>query len=416
MSFLKNKYWIFYFLILVLATDASATLFKFKGIVDVEKGSLYPFHFIEIKGERIVSLREKTLSTEKYEDFSNLYLSPGLIDAHAHIFVSQIISDGNFSNALIRERSLSKKERMSRAENYLHQYLAEGFTAIFDLGNSGKFLDIELRNTIRGNNAYPLMYVSGPGLAAFPGQFPQTATLGDVGKEYTVIDSKNDINKILDQYVQKKVDILKIYLDNFPGPGVIDETVLIKILNYPHLSKFKKVTFHSFIPASGALLRKYKIKNTEHFNFYMGEDFPKSLSFISPTNFDTETMKQFKQYTASYYLLQQNVLKRLYSEKFKILFGPDFYFDEPENPVFNRAKLVKRTLNSFIDAGFDPKEILKMMTYNPALSMGLEKQIGQISPGSFANMIGTKENPLAGSSALFNIPLVINRGKVLLNK
>lgn len=375
-------------------------------------GKLSPNHYIEIKKDKIIKISNRSLDKD-IVDFSEYYLSPGLIDAHTHIFISQNISDGNFSNAIKRELKLSKNEREARAKKYLSQYIEEGFTSLFDLGNSGFFFDTDLRDAIRHNTNYPQLFVSGPGISSYPGQFASGISPSEAGKEYFLVDRKTDVSKMLDSYLEKKVDILKIYLDNYPGPGKMDEDILRKILSNSRISKFKKVTFHSFVPESAILLRKFKIKNTEHFNFYSQSDLPPDLSFITPTNFDIQTMKQFNQYSSSYYLLQQNTLKKLYKSRLKILFGPDFYFSDEKDIHFNRAKLVKRTLHSYIEAQFEPKEILKMMTFYPAQSLGMENKFGQISEGSLANLIATKENPLENISALFEISIVINKGKMI---
>ncbi|MET0242521.1 MAG: amidohydrolase family protein, partial [Flavitalea sp.] len=97
-------------------------------------------------------------------------VTPGLIDAHTHLLTLQKLTDNLAIDAMMN----SGETRVLRGAGMARSFLESGFTAIRDLGNSGYYLDVELKRAIR--NKYvpgPKMLVSGPILSAIDGQFFQ---------------------------------------------------------------------------------------------------------------------------------------------------------------------------------------------------------------------------------------------------
>jgi imidazolonepropionase-like amidohydrolase len=271
---------------------------------------------------------------------------------------------------------------------------------------------VQLRNQIKGDKRYPFFYVSGPGIATFKGQFPENANPEVVHKEYTIVDSKSDPDKLLQSYLNQKVDILKIYMDNSPGKGGMDEALLKKILTNPKIKKFKKVTFHASEIASFEMGQRLGVVNLEHANQIILEmDKNSKIHYITPTDQDVETLKEFSYYKKPFYELQSQRLKLLYKKNIKLVFGPDFYFHNAS--PFNRASYVKRTLKTYMEAEIPNKDILRALTINPASSLHEEGNIGVIKTGAWANLIGFKKNPLEDVGILLEEPVVMNRGQWL---
>lgn len=364
---------------------------------------------IHIKGSRIVGIDDlKTKTTIPIVDLKDSFLLPGLIDAHSHLFFTQTKEDGSFENALKREVNLPTSFRYERARNFLKEYLSEGFTTVFDLGNSGQFQDVKLRDQVASENGFPLLLVSGPGLSNQKGQFSPDSSIEDAGKEYTLVnDSKPDWRKILESYLNHHVDILKIYFDNEPSPGGLSAEEAKQILKTAG-TKFRKITAHAISSSSMAKVLSSGMNHVEHASQFVVDKRMRN-SFVTMTGIDRVTLKEFNYYREPFYQFQIQVAKELIKNGNKILFGPDFYFHS-DKPGFSRAKKIKQALDFFKETGLSNGEILSAMTYLPALSVKMDKEIGVIRIGALANLVVLKSDPMTNLEALKTIECVINKG------
>jgi hypothetical protein len=68
-------------------------------------------------------------------------------------------------------------------------------------------------------------------------------------------------------------------------------------------------------------------------------------------------------------------------------------------------------LQLFVRAGFTPLEALKTATLNPAIYLGLEKQLGTVEAGKFADLVLLGANPLDDIRNTQKISAVIVRGR-----
>ncbi|RYF36394.1 MAG: hypothetical protein EOO38_27740, partial [Cytophagaceae bacterium] len=74
-------------------------------------------------------------------DLRNSTVSPGLIDAHTHLLINQKISKDGLEVA----SKVPADERMKQALGFAKAYLLAGVTTVRDVGNSGQYLDIRLK-------------------------------------------------------------------------------------------------------------------------------------------------------------------------------------------------------------------------------------------------------------------------------
>ena len=126
-----------------------------KAYLDVTSGKMISQKVIGIDNGIITSIEAKAPLGKTVYGLEDLFLLPGLIDCHTHVFLTQTIEDKRFATALLREEKYSDAFRTKRAKIFLKQYLAEGFTSICDLGNSGQFLDVKLKDKIYKDPRYP---------------------------------------------------------------------------------------------------------------------------------------------------------------------------------------------------------------------------------------------------------------------
>jgi len=378
---------------------------KPKAYLDIESGKFIFKKLIKIKDEKIIAIvdeDQKKIEKNKVVKLEDLYLVPGFIDCHTHVLLTQTIEDQSLENALERESKLDDEFRIKRSLNFLKDYLRAGFTSLCEMGNSGQFLDYKLKLITADKKEYPSLFISGPGLATGKAQFKTVSSLERVKKEYNLITNESDFNLIL-----------KIYLDNSPGNGSLDESILKKIIQSPYLSHFKKVTYHATTLPAFQLALKFNLKSLEHFYSYqMNEDSLAQFEYITPTDLDRETLMLFNLYHKVFFDNQINRLKLLKRNHINIVFGSDLYFHKT-SALFDRGYHAKKSISNYIEAGFQPLEILKILSLNPAKSLKQTEQIGAIKVNAHANILGFKTNPLENILGILERPLVINKGEVL---
>ena len=407
-----NKVLLFIYFILSSSNLYSRPFYiRPKAYLDVKRGIMIPDKIIGIENGKIISIDQSLLKKENISEMPELYLLPGLFDCHAHLFLTETIEDKNLGNALKREVLLDDNFRMTRAKEFLKQYLNEGFTSICDLGNSGEFLDVKLKKDILTDFKYPDVYISGQGIASLHGQFSNDVSPLLVKKEYCIISDKSDIDSILRKYVKMKVDILKIYLDNSPGEGGLSLNKIRQILSSSLIKNFKKVTFHAVERNSVEKLSgmgKFNIEHASNSIFSMKEK--NDINYLTLTDLPEETLKEFGYYNKWQYNFQIYRGKEAYKKNIHLVFGPDFYFHRNDK-LFNRAQYIKKSIKSWTLIGTTPIEIIRAMTINPARSLN-ELDKGNIAIGSFANIIGVRINPLTDINSLNSIDLIINKGRI----
>jgi imidazolonepropionase-like amidohydrolase len=63
--------------------------------------------------------------------------------------------------------------------------------------------------------------------------------------------------------------------------------------------------------------------------------------------------------------------------------------------------------------GMTPIEAIRAATMNAAAALGMERELGRIAPGQFADMIAVAGDPLADVRALETVAVVIKGGVVV---
>jgi imidazolonepropionase-like amidohydrolase len=76
-----------------------------------------------------------------------------------------------------------------------------------------------------------------------------------------------------------------------------------------------------------------------------------------------------------------------------------------------------RELTWFVKMGMTPEQALKTCTTNSAEMLGMEKSLGMVAPGFFADIVAVQGDPLADVQVVIkNVRWVMKGGAVVVDK
>ena len=370
-------------------------------IVDVDAGAIVEGKTAVISGGRIARLAEDHLIDPALPRLSigNRYLSPGLIDCHAHCYIGQF-SDG---------RSVLPSEMTARAGRHLEGMLMRGFTTVRDAGGAdyGHKAAVE-KGLFKG----PRLFVAGRILS-------QTGGHGDhrgraetcncqeaLGGLTCVCDGVDEVRKAVRENIRQGVDHIKIMAGggvSSPGDKLVHpqyslEEITAIVEEAERAGRYVMAHVYSDIGMRRAV--ECGVRSIEHGNF------------ISP-----ETARVMQERNA-------HLVPTLITYEADAKYGPAFGFTQ-ENLDKNAEVLATglRSLEIALAAGvnvgygtdlcWSPKtyqgdgllihekvcgaaEALRHATVNNAKVVRMEGEIGEIREGAFADLLVVEANPLEG--------------------
>ncbi|NNF18543.1 MAG: amidohydrolase family protein, partial [Flavobacteriaceae bacterium] len=282
-------------------------------------------------------------------------------------------------------------------------FLEAGFTSIKDLGNSGLYLDVALRDAIKeGSVEGPRVFASGPILAATGGQIyglnPSRQKLADL--EYRVIKGVEDAKLAVREHLNQRVDLIKICADNLPNNTRLSREEMEAIVNTAH-SYGLKVSAHSIINQSAWEAVMAGVDGIEH-GFYLADSTLQLMAekqvYLVPTENSRDYMDTYYGlagtdpaelgWLESYFSNMKDRLNRARENGVTVVAGSDNYNDMGVSPGRSSLDMFR----AYIEMGMQPLDILQSATYLSALQLGKEKELGVLKVGAFADIIAVKGN------------------------
>ncbi|WP_162915433.1 amidohydrolase family protein [Paraflavitalea soli] len=397
-------------------------LIKAGKFYDAEKNVFLKDQEILVEGNSIKAVGSKLTIPKGTTviNLSNATVTPGLIDLHTHLLMSQRLEDNLAADVLLH----SSEYRVLRAAGYAQSYLQSGFTAIRDLGNSGQYLDLEVAAAIRrGFIPGPRMFTSGPILSAMDGQFYQLP-LKEQEKithlEYRVINGVDDAVLAVKEHVNNQVDVIKMVAFGERMGLTLDEMKAIVKTAHEY---GKKVTAHATTDNIITQALAAGVDGIEHGYYITDSTLEKMVRqgvYLVPTDVSLqggiereEAMHKKDHDTVELKKMLQPLTDRLTKARQKgvtIGAGSDAYFDLR----ISRGDDAKQTLAAYFEEGMPAADVLKTATWNAALILGRKNDIGVLRPGAKADIVvfnGDLETNF--KKVLFDVRLVIKDGKVV---
>ncbi len=350
-------------------------------------------------------------------DLSRFTGIPGLIDAHTHIaYYWDGVSTPRF------EAPRHPAVRAVLAQENARKALEAGITTIRDL-NAPDGVDLAMRDLINmGRMVGPRMYVSGIALRVTR----PTVPIPPVG---LMVDGVDAVLRAVRQVIASGADWVKMH----GSTGGFDDLTQFQTFTFEEMKAAvdathalgKKIAIHSYGPAGAREAVRAGTDSLEHgadFDDATIAEMAKRRIYYIPTidhnqvyvehadtvfRFPAGAKERLQDY------IQRNVetTRKAFRAGVRIVMGSD--------AVYSGWGLNARELDWFVKIGMTPEQALRTATTEPAAMMGLEKSLGAVAPGFFADIIAVEGNPLTDITAVTrpeNIRWVMTAGRVVVDK
>jgi imidazolonepropionase-like amidohydrolase len=388
------------------------------GVVDPAKGSVARNQVILVENGKIkaigpdVTIPVGTMTI----DLSKEWVTPGLMDAHVHLTLTELTGNAPFESFYLKESSTFRGLRGLRNAQDL---LRAGFTTLREVGNDANYATEDIRRAIQaGMFDGPTILSSGKIIAPFGGQ--STSIPPEQGPfwryEYIDADTPEEVRKAVRQNIYYGVDVIKLVADNSPYHYSVEE-IKAAVDESHHAGRAVAVHVYGGEAAQNVIdggvdslehgffltdeqLQQMKQKGI----FLVGTDLPRAQLDVVGTSGGIFPPPE---------VLAPKIIDRLrraYRIGVKMAFGTDTVIEMPNK---TRADLMLDYLPVWREAGIPAPEILKCMTTNAAELLRVNHQRGTLAPGMAADIIAMPANPLEEIESLRKVNFVMKDGKII---
>jgi imidazolonepropionase-like amidohydrolase len=387
-------------------------------IIDPARGVSAKDQIILVENGKITSVGAGTTIPAGAEviDLSHEWVTPGLIDAHTHMTLTEIAGDAPFESFYLNQSSTL---RGLRGLHNATLVLRAGFTTLRDVGNSAEWAMSDVRRAIdSGWFEGPTIIDSGKIIAPFGGQSrdipPRQGPFWQF--EYIDADGAAEIRKAVRTDIYYGAGVIKLVADNNPYHYSVDEfraavdeahragiPVAVHVYAGDALDNAIEAGVDSIehgFDLTDAQLKRMKDKGI----FLVGTDFPRAHLDIVGTSGGILPEPA---------VLAPKIidrLKRAHRIGVRMAFGSDTVIDMPGR---TRADLMFDYLAVWRAADVPPADILRAMTTDAAELLRVNKVRGNITAGLSADLVATPANPLDDIENLRKIDFVMKNGKIV---
>jgi imidazolonepropionase-like amidohydrolase len=401
---------------------AAATQYlRFGKLIDGQ-GKVWTNVAVVVENDRIRSVEQNATPPAGAEviDLRRHTGIPGMIDAHTHMtyYWDQAPGTTPWEQSRARQSSVT----VFLAQENARRTLESGVTTVRDLGSS-EYADIGMRDLInRGAMAGPRMFVSGYGLTvtrrpARPGfAFPPGGTADGVA----------EVLRVVRQQVAAGADVIKMY----GSTGSDQDVTGFQTFTFDEIKTAadvahgfgRKLAFHSYGPDGARDAVRAGADSIEHATDMDEQtiaEMARRGTFYVPTidhnRYYVENRQQFGYSEEVAGRLNDYIQRNLETARRAHKAGVRFAMGS--DAVFTMFGQNTRELEWFVKAGMTPEQALAMATSNGAALLGMEKSVGAVAPGFFADIVAVEGDPGQDIGVVIrNVRWVMKGGKVVVDR
>lgn len=377
---------------------------------------------IIVRGDRIAQVGEnlKIPDGAKIIDLSNYTVLPGLIDAHTHVLLQP--EDERGAPPVVTK---SQAFRTVQGVAAVKRDLEAGFTTMRDLDSEGAgFADVAIRDAInRGIIPGPRLLVSTYALTITGGHMNNAGLNPDIviPEPATLTDSRDAMIAEIRREVKYGADWIKLY-----ATGTLRhvDPVTLESLSQVSLDDVKAVVAeaarwhrdvaaHAYGGEGAKNAIRGGVRSIEH-GMLMDDETLKLMvqhgTFWCPTLsvYFPESAEDDTQLRRRIVLHHKEVFQKAMKMGVKICFGTDV-------GAFEHGTSTREFLR-MVEYGMKPIDAIRTATVRAAELLRMEKQIGSIEGGKFADIIAVEGNPVDDIKALTRVVFVMKAGQVYRNQ
>ena len=395
-------------------------------LVDVRTGHVTENAYITVVGERIAAVSMSAPAGSKADndeiiDMTHYTIVPGLIDAHGHI-LSDPTTQSSASYLLT-----SAPQATVRGVANLQLWLKHGFTVVRDACEAyPSYPQFALREGVEKK------LITGPRIIAAGSCVSLTGGHGDSDrlspdkpslKQPNQVDTVDDVSRIVRRDIKFGADWIKLMATG----GVMDpiSDYLVQELSDAQMTRAvedahragHKVMAH----AEGTIGIKAAIR--------AGVD-----SIEHGTMLDDEGAKMMAErgtwLVPTLYCFQHDLQTGLSKGREPSSMAKGIAIVKEQGPAFQRAlkyhvkiaygvddddvdESVSKEFGALVRGGMTPLEALQAATINGAELLSLDKDLGTIEPGKFADLVAVPSNPLDDITVMEHVVWVMKSGTVV---
>jgi len=350
-------------------------------------------------------------------DLGRYTIIPGLIDAHTHMTYFWDGAPGTRPRGVNRLASVS----MVLAQANLRKTLETGVTTVRDM-NAAEYTDVAMRDLIRtGVWTGPRMFVVGYGLGVTrqpyrPGTAPGPGTA----------DGVSEVMLRVRQQIGAGVDWIKM----FGSTGSFEDVTQNQTFTYDEMKAAvdtahalgKPIAIHTYGPAGARDAVRAGADSIEHatdMDDATIQEMAKKGTWYVPTidhnRYYAEHAEEYGFAPGSVQRLNDFITRNLETARKAVKAGVKFAMGS--DAVYTMFGENTRELGWFVKAGMTPAQALQAATAGGAAMLGMERSLGAVAPGYFADLVAVEGDPLTDLTAVTDrVRWVMKGGRVVVDR